>query len=390
MGAEFFSITTGSIAVLAGIYSWLTENRSVPQRALGTWMGVVMRDSVHQKLTIVDGLIFFSDGTSESLRRGNVAAANVTVCGFQSDFITACDELARWHHRISLPDSTWHLVHRVEDISIAKDNGQVGLIMGWQNLRPIEDKVERLAFFHAAGVRIMQLTYNERNLVADGCLEPEQSGLSAFGARAVQEMNRLGIAIDLSHVGERASHDVIDRSDAPVLITHANAKAIIDAPRNKSDELLKRVAAKGGTIGATIHGFMCWNGNPKQRHRLADYVEHITYLRDLVGIDHVAIGTDFPAVGVNGRAAEILELTATRYPSVSQPYAAAFGSSLAARYPEDCNSPSEMSRLTDALLDGGWSEDDLRALYGANLMRVLEGIWKRGYSKQTSPHGATR
>src|SRR6476646_8097872 len=193
MEAGYCSTMTGSIAVPTGTHSSPAANR----KASG---GMGKRESIHDTLTIVDGLIFWSDGTSESLRRGNVAAANVTVCGFQSDFITACDELARWHHRISLPDSTWHLVHRVEDISIAKDNGQVGLIMGWQNLRPIEDKVERLAFFHAAGVRIMQLTYNERNLVADGCLEPEQSGLSAFGARAVQEMNRLGIAIDLSHV----------------------------------------------------------------------------------------------------------------------------------------------------------------------------------------------
>lgn len=334
------------------------------------------RDGIHQTLTIVDGLIFWSDGTSESLQDGNVSAANVTVCGFQSDFITACNELARWHHRISLPTSSWQLVRGVDDILAAKRNGRVGLIMGWQNLRPIEDKLERLAFFHAAGVRIMQLTYNERNFVADGCLEPEQSGLSALGARAVKEMNRLGIAIDLSHVGERASYEVIDRSEAPVLLTHANAKAVIDAPRNKSDDLIKRVAAKGGTIGATIHGFMCWNGDPKQRHRLVDYVAHINYLRDLVGVDHVAIGTDFPAVGANNRAADVLEQTASRYPSISQPYAAAFGNSLAARYPEDCRSPSELSRLTEVLMNAGWSEADLRALYGANLMRVLAGIWK--------------
>jgi membrane dipeptidase len=340
------------------------------------------RDDLHEKLTIVDGLIFWSDGSSENLRRGNVTAANVTVCGFQSDFITASDELARWHDRLSRPDSTWHLIRNVEDLDTARSRGKVGLIMGWQNLRPIEDRLERLALFHAVGVRIMQLTYNERNFIADGCLEPEQSGLSALGAKAVEEMNRMGIAIDLSHVGERASYEVIDRSDAPVLITHANAKAIIDAPRNKSDELLKRVAARGGTIGATIHGFMCWNGDPTRRHRLTDYVRHIEYLRDLVGIDHVAIGTDFPSVGANSRAAEILEFTASRYPSVSQPYTQAFGNSLASRYPEECNSPAELRRLTDALLDAGWAEQELKALYGANLMRVLREIWKSDQSEK--------
>jgi membrane dipeptidase len=330
-------------------------------------------DGVHEKLTIVDGLIFYSDGTAESLRRGHVAAANVTVCGFQADFHQACADIAKWSAILSQPDCGWCLVRSVDDIETAKSRGKVGLIMGFQNLRPIDDKLERLAFFHHAGVRVMQLTYNERNFVGDGCLEESQAGLSRFGKRTITEMNRLRIAIDLSHVGERTCLDAIEHSQAPVLVTHANAKAVLDLPRNKSDRVLKEVAVRGGTVGASIHCFLCWDGNPQRRHSLSDFVRHINYLRDLVGIDCIAMGTDFPAVNDADRV-PVLNQTGIRYPFLDR-YQAAFGNSVSANYPEDCNSPSELRRLTDALIADGWSEDDLKAFYGGNLIRALRAIW---------------
>ena len=119
---------------------------------------------------------------------------------------------------------------------------------------------------------------------------------------------------------------------------------------------------------------MCWDGNPRRRHTLSDYVMHINYLRDLVGIGSIAMGTDFPSVSDGDRATDVLEATASRYPSVSERYVTAFGNSLSSRYP-DCNSPSDLHRLTDALLAGGWVEDDLKAFYGGNLMRALRRIW---------------
>jgi membrane dipeptidase len=328
---------------------------------------------IHDKLTIVDGLIYFSDGTADSLRRGNVAAANVTVCSFQADFHKTCDDVANWRAILSQPDCGWHPVRSVDDIELAKSRGKVGLIMGFQNLRPIDDKLERLAFFYDAGVRVMQLTYNERNFVGDGCLEESQAGLSHFGKRAIKEMNRLGVAIDLSHVGERTCLDAIEHSQAPVLITHANAKAVLDLPRNKSDRILKEVAACGGTVGASIHCYLCWDGNPRRRHTLSDFVRHINYLRDLVGIDCIAMGTDFPAVS-NFDRVPVLNPTGIRYPFLDR-YQAAFGNSASVNYPEDCNSPSELRRLTDALITDGWSEDDLEAFYGGNLIRALRAIW---------------
>ena len=102
---------------------------------------------VHRDALIVDGLVFMGDGSTETLEAGNVAAANVTVCHFEADFEQACNEMAEWHARVAAPDSRWRLVERAADVSAARAAGQIGLIMGWQNARPLGDRLDRLPFF---------------------------------------------------------------------------------------------------------------------------------------------------------------------------------------------------------------------------------------------------
>ena len=161
-----------------------------------------------------------------------------------------------------------------------------------------------------------------------------------------------------------------------MLITHANASAVHASVRNKPDHVLKAVAARGGTVGATIHGLMCWNGDPGHRPDLDDYVRQIEYLCDLVGPDHVAIGTDFPAVEDHSSVRDVLAATVARYQGFAGAYAKAFGNALTGRYPLDCNSPAEFAKLTEALARRGWSEASLARLYGRNLMRALGEIWR--------------
>jgi membrane dipeptidase len=330
---------------------------------------------VHDKMTIVDGLIFMADYTGELLIKGGVDAANVTVNRFQNDFAGTCDDIAKWHEALSRPGCTWHPVLKIEDIFEAKKNGKVGLIMGFQNSRPIEDKLERLAFFHALGIRVIQLTYNERNFVGDGCMEEPDAGLSTFGKRVVDELNRLGIAIDISHCGERTSRDVIERSAVPPLVTHANARKLAGRPRNKTDEFLRSAASAGCTIGVSIHGMMCWDGNPNNPPALANYVRHVNYMRNLIGIDRLTIGTDFHSLSDARLAESTLSNTVKRYGARHEAYVAAFGGTLADRFPRDCNSPAELRQLTDALLVDGWSKSDLLKFYSSNLVRALSRAW---------------
>ena len=331
---------------------------------------------LHDRLTVIDGLIFFSDGDARDLLAGGYAAANVTVKDPMAGFEEGFDAVARWLALAARPDGPWRLVEHASDIPAAREAGKVGLIMGWQETKLLGNRIERVAAFHRLGLRCCQLTYNEASAVGDGCLEPRDAGLTRFGHEVVAEFNRTGIAIDLSHVGERTSLDAARASRRPVLLTHANAKAVHDRVRNKSDQVLRAVAATGGLCGASIHGFMNWDGDPAHHPPSLDgFVAQVRHLVDLVGIEHVSFGTDFAAVGDPRAADFFLEMSATRYASGTGDYVRAFGNSLEKRFPNALNNPRLMARKTEALLDAGFSEDAVARIMGGNLLRVLGEIW---------------
>lgn len=327
---------------------------------------------------VFDGCVFFSDGLTDGLKAAGVHAINLTVSHFESDFEAVFDQIAEWRQRLNEPASPWHLVTQVEDFAHARAAGKIGLVMGWQNMRPIADKLERLALAHAAGLRIMQLTYNRRNFLGDGCLEPENGGLSAFGRQAIGAMNGLGIAIDLSHVGERTAQEAAEASTKPVLVTHANAKTIVNVPRNKGDAVLKAVAAGGGVIGASIYGPMCWPGDPKAPPSLDDFLRQLDYLVATMGLAHVGIGTDLPAVRDLSAVAHITEMTLRKFPAAISVYAAAFGNDIRTRYAAGFADHGCLETIVEALLKRGWREADIMALLGGNFRRALQAIWQAG------------
>lgn len=325
---------------------------------------------------IVDGLVFYSDGYAEGLHAANVAAINLTVSDFEADLEVACDQIAWWHNQLGRPDTPWHLVETAADVQTARAQDKVGLIMGWQNMRPIADNLDRLYLFYQLGLRIMQLTYNRRNFMGDGCLEPNDSGLSALGESAVHIMNEIGIAIDLSHVGEHGSLRAAEISEKPVLVTHANAKAVSNSPRNKSDDVIRAVAATGGVIGASIYGPMCWDRDPAHPPSLDDFIRHLEHIVQVAGIEHVGMGTDLPAVSDLSKVAHILEMSLTRSPGVIADYVRAFGNDAKARYPRECSSHRDLPKITLALKERGWHEADIHAVLGENLVRALAEIWQ--------------
>jgi membrane dipeptidase len=331
---------------------------------------------LHDSVLLIDGLIFNCDGDVSGLRAGNVAAANITVSGLNADFEQACDDIAEWLARAAAPDTPWLIIDTVDDIHRARAMSRIGLIMGWQNMRAISDRLERLRFFRKLGIRVMQLTYNERNFIGDGCLEANDRGLSNFGREVIAEMNRIGIAIDLSHVGHASACEAAERSTAPVLLTHANSKAVSDVPRNKSDALMKMVAERGGIVGLSVYGPMCWDGNASRRPALEDFYRHLEHVVRLVGANHVALGTDFPAVADLTSVGAIIEMTLRRYPAAISSYAKAFGNDVRTRYLSDCESHRDLRNITRLLVAKGWRENDIRAFLGENYLRVLKQIWE--------------
>lgn len=331
--------------------------------------------SLHDRLLIVDGLVFASDGDPRWLREGGISAVNLTLRSPIEDFEQTFDAFAAWRRRCADPASDWRLVERGEDIDRAKAEGKVGLIMGWQDTKMLGDRVERLEAFHRLGLRIVQLTYNEATPVGDGCLEPRNAGLSNFGYEVVAEMNRLGLAIDLSHTGERTCLDTAAASKRPIFLTHANAKAVTNRVRNKSDEVIRAVAGTGGVIGVSLHGFMNWDGNPANPPTLDLFLRHLRHVVDLVGMDHVGFGNDMAALSSAEKADAILDMSFTRYAGATADFVRAFGNTLDKRYPDELNNPRFLSRKTDALLRAGYKESEVEKIMGLNFRRVLGEIW---------------
>lgn len=329
---------------------------------------------IQRRALIIDGLSYYSDGYTGDLRTGGVDALNVTVCHFEADYREACDRIAGWLGRTAAPGSEWQLVETRDDLDAARTAGKTGIIMGWQNMRPIEDDLDRLALFHKLGVRIMQITYNYRNFLGDGCLETEDAGLSVIGRDAVRLMNALGIAIDLSHVGDRTTLDAIALSEKPVLATHAGARALTDLPRNKPDDVLKAIAATGGVIGASVYGPMLWDGDPSRRPTIDDFVRHLEHIVEVAGIDHVGFGTDLPAARDLTKTA--FEAANRRLWSGISSYGDAFGHDIPARYPADANSHAKLPAVTEALVRRGWRMQDIEAYLGGNFARAFSEIWR--------------
>ena len=338
-------------------------------------MGSGESDIRHEDLLVIDALLFFSDGDASPLRAGNVAAVNLTAINVLSGLEQAVDETAAWLRRLAAPDSQWRLVRQVDDIEAARREGRVGLIMGWQHTGPLADKIDRIRLFHALGVRVMQLTYNQANFIGDGCLEDRRGGLTVFGRDAVAEMNEVGVAIDLSHCGERTCLDAAQHSRKPVLLTHANATAVAKRPRNKSDEVLKAVAGTGGIVGCSVHGFMNWNSDPKCPPTLDSFVEHVRHVGNLVGYEHVGMGNDYASVGDPDAANAILEMSKNMFPGAAGDYAAAFGNTLEGRYPAETPSPREMGRITMALSRAGLRASEIEGIMGRNFLRAFGEIW---------------
>lgn len=303
-------------------------------------------------------------------REGGATAIAPTITGATGNARTGFAMIGGWHRYVADRDDTI-LVRTAGDIEEAKRTGKLGLILHTQGTAIIEDEVDLLDAYHAAGLRIVQLCYNTKNLVGDGASERTDAGLSYFGLRLIERMNQLGILIDCSHTGHRTSMDAVEQSDAPVIISHANARAVQDNGRNVTDDLIRAVAANGGVIGTVgFPAFLTWDGQPT----LDQFIDDIAYKADLVGIDHTGIGIDY----YEGQSGVEDDATATaRYQSrlTSGLWRAEDYPPPPYLFPEGIETPRTLPRLTERLMERGFSEEDIRKVLGLNWMRVYRAVW---------------
>jgi membrane dipeptidase len=253
----------------------------------------------------------------------------------------------------------------VADIHRAKREGKTAVMLNFQNATHIGDDLDNVNMFFNLGVRSMQLTYNERNLLGDGSTERTDAGLSDFGVLVVERMNELGMLVDSGHCGQQTTNDAIRISKKTPIISHANCYALNPHPRNKTDEQIRMLAARGGVMGLTTANILIKKNPPAN---LDDFLAHLDHVVKLVGIDHVAAGSDQSMRGWRTDAAGQEEFTAAYGEGLYKP-------SYRFRYPlatEGVNDIHRWHTVAAALIKHGYKEEDILKFLGGNWLRVYK------------------
>jgi membrane dipeptidase len=254
------------------------------------------------------------------------------------------------------------------DIVRAKQNGQIAFIPSLEAATPIENELDRLDILYGLGIRSSGIAYSEANTLGCGLRETNDGGLTEFGRAAVQRMNKLGIAIDISHSGDQTSLDTIEVSQKPIFITHAGARSLWQTKRMKPDEVLKRCAEKGGVVGieAAPHTTLT---REHTRHSIESFMQHFEYCVDYMGIDHVAFGPDTlfgDHVALHHAFARQLSIKSAHGPEDFPQVEFVDGVE---------NPAEEFPNIVRWLVKHNYTDADIRKVLGDNIMRVLREVW---------------
>jgi membrane dipeptidase len=302
------------------------------------------------------------------VRQSGITAVNCTIS--DRDFETTVKNLAWLEALVEKYPETLTIVRRHSDIVRAKKAAKVGLILGFQETMFLEENPERIVMFRKLGVRIMQMTYNNRNSFGDGCLEPGNAGLSKAGMAAIKKMNESGVAVDLSHSGYRTTSEAVAASSRPVLISHSGCAAVYAHPRNKPDEILKSLADRGGYFGVYFMPYLVASPTVPTRQHVLD---HLVHAINVCGADHVGIGSDGSIQTVTLTPAQKSDFDA----DIARRKALGVSAPGEDRYPyvPDLNGPNHMEIVAAELAARGQPSSVIEKVLGANFHRVLGDIW---------------
>ncbi|WP_053387283.1 membrane dipeptidase [Leucobacter japonicus] len=323
---------------------------------------------------VIDGLQCgrYDRQTLQQLRDGGVRAVTITA-SFWEDALETMDVLTGWNDLVREHGDVALIARAGADIDAAIATERVAIVLGTQNSSLFNDRIGFIEHFWHLGVRIVQLTYNIQNAIGSSCYEPVDSGLSRFGHEVVAEMNRVGMIVDLSHVGERTSLEAIEASHRPVAINHANARSIYDHARNKGNEVLRALVANGGVLGVCTYN----NIAGAYAASLDGSAELIARHVELLGVDHVAYGSDLDP---NAPAGNLTWMRNGRW----------------SRKPQQGASRADIAPPPEAWIDNfdfhkfGEVRDRLveRGLLTAEeAQQVFIGNWKRMYDAGFEPEG---
>lgn len=324
-------------------------------------------DRVYNDAIVFDGLLIPRGWNEASFK----ALAKSGYTGFNASLVSRNLELAmasmsEWTKRIK--DNPSRLMHAktANDFIKAKKEKKVAVMYGFQNATMVENSVDNVDVLYKAGARWIQLTYNQRNLLGDGCTERTNAGLSDFGVEVVERMNELGIVVDLSHSGRQTTNDGIAFSKSGVSFNHTMCEALYkNHPRSKTDEQIRAMADKGGMMGVICLGYMI-GPDPGGKTTLDTYVDHIEHAIKIGGIDHVGVATDF--------AIEGLEANGATRENWYVPRLTRFKPSYEVRWPPwipELDTPERYKHVARLLDKRGHSTGNIEKILGGNWLRYF-------------------
>ena len=271
---------------------------------------------------------------------------------------------ASWNAFIANGDEHFMRIDSAADLDRVNGSGKTGILLGLQNSEHFRRPAD-VDFFRGIGQRVSQLTYNSRNLIGNGSTERRDEGISDFGVAIIERMNKVGMAVDVSHCGDRTTLDAFEISKKPVLITHSNCRALVPGhPRLKTDEAIKKVGAAGSVMGITGVRMFVKGDEPTTIEHVIDHFDHVA---KLIGREHLGVGSDIDLYGYDAMP-----------PEMNRQLRASYKGSYAFREKldvEGLNHPKRMYDLTEGLIRRKYSDKDIEGILGGNFKRVLAQIW---------------
>ncbi|MBT3974445.1 MAG: membrane dipeptidase [Acidiferrobacteraceae bacterium] len=299
------------------------------------------------------------------MAKGALDAVHVTIC-YHEDFRETVSNMSQWHRLFeAYPERIVH-GRTAADVILAQQSQRTAVFFGFQNCSPIESDIGLVEVCHQLGARFMQLSYNNQSLLASGCYEEVDSGITRMGRQVIAEMNRVGLVVDMSHSGERSTLEAIEASARPIAITHANPASWHDALRNKSDTVIKALAESGGMIGFSLYPHHLRDGSECS---LQSFCRMVADAADLIGIDHIGIGSDLCQDQPDSVVAWMRNGRWTRQTDFGEGSAAAPGFPAQPAWFEDNR---DFPNIRRGLEEVGLDQDSVAAVMGGNWLAFFE------------------
>lgn len=312
----------------------------------------------------------WSEKIFRQMREGGVDAVHVTIT-YHENFRETVLNIETWNRWFERHPDIIFQGYTADDISLARRTGRTAIFFGSQNPSCIEDDIGLVEVLHRLGLRFMQLTYNNQSLLASGCYEAEDTGLTRMGREVVSEMNRVGLVVDMSHSGERSTLEAIAHSSRPIAITHANPAAWHPARRNKSDRVLRALAESGGMLGFSVYPHHLPDGSDCS---LENFCGMVARYAELMGVERIGIGTDL----CQDQPDSVVDwMRAGRWTKARDYGEGSADNPGFPPMPEWFCDNRDFGRIAKGLGHAGLSEDDIAAVMGGN--------WARFFTENFAP-----